>query len=199
MRGQRGAHVHEVPDGVTDDGVRAVDAPAEPVPLGRPEQLVLLGVVEVLARQPGLVLVERGVPGRADAVRLERAEVVLQAGQQRDVAHPAQAPAGLEDVADHRRVDRDVQRLGRLAAPRSDEKVRRAHVGQCRGHRLRVGEVGAARLDARYRGARAARQPDHLPPTLDEFRGDRLPRDTGRADDERQLAATAVSLIHVCP
>ena len=57
--GERDAHVHGVAERVADQGVRPVHAPAEaPARRGR-EDLVLLGVVEVLDRQPRLLLAER--------------------------------------------------------------------------------------------------------------------------------------------
>ena len=82
---ERHAHVHGVAERPADHGVRAVHRPGEAVALRRREQDVLLHVVEVLVRQARLLLGERRVRLRL-GVRLERAEVVLEAGDQRDVA-----------------------------------------------------------------------------------------------------------------
>ncbi len=125
LDGERLAHVHRVADGVADDGVRAVDAPGEPVTLGRLPELVLLGVVEVRVGQAGLVLVERGVRDVPGAVGLERAQVVLEAGHERDVPHRPGRPHRGQHVAHDAGVDLDVLGLGGLARPGGDEHVRR--------------------------------------------------------------------------
>jgi hypothetical protein len=54
-----GAHVHGVADGLADDGVRAMDAPAEAVALRRGEQRVHLRVVEVLDVEPLLLSIRQ--------------------------------------------------------------------------------------------------------------------------------------------
>lgn len=53
------AHVHGVADGVANDGVRPVHAPAEPVALRCRENLVFLRVIEILYVEPRLVLADR--------------------------------------------------------------------------------------------------------------------------------------------
>ena len=55
VNGQGRAHIHRVADGITDDGVRAMDAPSETVSCRR-EDLVLLRVVEILNVEPWLLL-----------------------------------------------------------------------------------------------------------------------------------------------
>lgn len=55
---QGGAHVHDIADGVADDGVRTVDAPRKTVSGGGFEQGVFLGVVEILDIEPGHALAE---------------------------------------------------------------------------------------------------------------------------------------------
>ena len=148
LDGERLAHVHGVADGVADDGVRAVHAPGEPVPFGRLPELVLLGVVEVRVGQARLVLVERGVRHVTGAVRLERPQVVLEAGDEGDVLHRPGRPHRRQDVAHDAAVDLDVLGLGGLARPGGDEHVRRRVAPQGGGQRGGVGEVGQHRRHA---------------------------------------------------
>ena len=56
--GEGDAHVHGVAEGEADDGVGAVDAPAELVAGGGGEDLVFLGVVEVFDVEAGLFFAE---------------------------------------------------------------------------------------------------------------------------------------------
>ncbi len=82
---QRLAHVHGVAQRKTDDGVRTVHAPAEMILFRRGEKFIFLGIVEVVDRLTALLLTERRHRHVALAVGVERAEVMLQAGDQRGV------------------------------------------------------------------------------------------------------------------
>ena len=116
--GERHAHVHRVAEGPADQRVRPVHRPREPVALGRGEQDVLLDVVEVLVRQARLVLGEGRVRLNL-RVRLERPEVVLESGDERDVAHRLLGGGRVEQVLEHAPVDVAVLGLGRRDATRS--------------------------------------------------------------------------------
>ena len=83
--GERHAHVHRVAERPADQRVRPVHRPGEAVALGSGEEHVLLHVVEVLVGQARLILRERRVR-LSLGVRLERPEVVLEPGDERDVA-----------------------------------------------------------------------------------------------------------------
>src|ERR1700679_41745 len=99
--GEGDSHVHGVAECVADDGVGAMDAPTEVVSGGGGEDLVLLGVVEVFDVEAGLFFAEWGGGELAFAVGLEWAEVVLEAGDESDVADRFGWGDGLEEIADH--------------------------------------------------------------------------------------------------
>ena len=173
-------HVHRVAGGEAEDRVRAVDAPGEAVALGGGEELVLLGVVEVRGGQPRLVLVEGGVGHLADGVRLERPQVVLQAGHQCDVSdRPGRLQRG-QKVSYGAAVDRDVLRLG----------VARVHaVMATRSGRTSVSAADSVAGSARsvttggdaVRAATAAGEPVGRPAVVDQQAGHRLTDDPGRS------------------
>ena len=144
--GERHPHVHRVAERPADQRVRTMHRPGEAVALGGREEHVLLDVVEVLVRQARLLLRERRVR-LGLRVRLERPEVVLEPGDQRDVSDGPLAGDGVEQVPEHAPVDVAVLRLGRAARPRREE-----HVGRCgaahRGRdRVGVLEIRAERCD----------------------------------------------------
>ncbi len=116
LRREGEPHVHQVADGVPDDGVRAVHRPGETLALSGREELVFLRVVEVGHVEAGLVLTERGVGHRALSVGLERAEVVLESGDESHVLDGCVIEGG-KKVAHHTGVDLDVELLGLLAGP----------------------------------------------------------------------------------
>src|SRR5438045_2019830 len=82
--GERHPHVHGIADRPPDQGVWPMDSPCKTVALGSGEEHVFLGVVEVLVRQPVLVLRERSVWLHL-GVGLERAQVMLEPGHEGDM------------------------------------------------------------------------------------------------------------------
>ena len=100
--GERHAHVHGVAERPADHRVRPVHRPGEAVALRGGEEDVLLDVVEVLVRQAGLLLGERRIR-LGLGVGLEGAEIVLEAGDERDVADGLSARERIEEVAEHAR------------------------------------------------------------------------------------------------
>lgn len=105
-------------------------APVEAVARGRGEDLVFLRVVEILHLEPRLRFAERRLRQHALPVGLERPEVMLEPGHQRDVPHRSGRPQRIEQMAHHRRIDADVLRLAGLARPGGDEDVARREAGQ---------------------------------------------------------------------
>ena len=112
--GEGHSHVHDVPERPADQRVRPVHRPREAVALGRLEEDVLLHVVEVLVREARLLLGERRV-GLGLRVRLERPQVVLETGHQRNVLGPIAPRGRIEEVPEHAAVDLAV--LGLRGAP----------------------------------------------------------------------------------
>jgi hypothetical protein len=100
-----------------------VDTPAEPVAGRGGEHFVFLGVIEILDIEPSLLFTERGRRHHALAIRLERPEVVLESGDQGDVAHRPAGRQSVQQVADHAAVDGNVLRLCGLSHPGGDEHV----------------------------------------------------------------------------
>ena len=122
VHGQRDAHVHHVPEGVPDQGVRSVHRPREALSLRLGEEDVLLVVVEVGHRQSLLGLPERRVGGLG-CVRVERAEVVLEPGDERDVLERGCPAGGSEQVGQHGAVDPLVLGLRLLPRPGREDDV----------------------------------------------------------------------------
>ncbi len=180
---QGDTHVHQVAQRPADHGVRAVHRPAEAAALGRVEEQVLLGVVEVLTRQPLLLLAERRLHRRA-RVRLERAEVVLEPGHQGGVPEAAAGHQRIQHVLEHGAVDLDVLRLGRLSLPGAEEQVSGAQPLQDPRGARRVQHVGPDRPHPRDRGPAAARQAVHLPSGLHQSPGHVVARDPGDPDHQ---------------
>ena len=106
-----------------------MDAPAETVARSGGKYLVLLRVIEVFNIESGLVLAERRLRQGAFAVRLERPQIMLQAGHQRDVAGAATLAQTIEQIADHPGVDADILRFRILPQPSGDEHRVGAQVG----------------------------------------------------------------------
>ena len=113
-------------------------APGEAVARGSREQLVFLGVVEILHAEAGLLLAERRLRQDALSVRLERPEIMLQPGHERDVTRAVGLAEAVEQVADHRRVDPDVLGFGRLPQPGRDEHRVRLLVAEGGFRRRRI-------------------------------------------------------------
>jgi hypothetical protein len=103
--------------------MRPVDAPAKAVTRRGGEDLVFLGVIEVIYRQPWLFLPERRRRENAFSIGLEWPEIVFEAGDQPDMSHGTRRRDGVEEVAHHGGVDADVLNLGRLAHPGGNEEV----------------------------------------------------------------------------
>ena len=114
---ERHPHVHRIPESPADQRVRPVHRPRESVALRRSEEDVLLHVVEVLERQARLIFGERRVRLNR-GVRLERPEIVLEPGDERDVANGLLGGGRIEQVLQHAAVDIDVLGLGRRDATR---------------------------------------------------------------------------------
>jgi hypothetical protein len=123
--GEGDAHVHGVADGVSNDGMGALDRPGEALAGGGCEDRVFLGVVKVLDGEAGLVFAEGSGGEGAFAVTLEWAKVVLEAGDQGHVLDGGGGFEGGEEVADHGGVDADVLGLGGLAEPGGEKDVGR--------------------------------------------------------------------------
>src|SRR5581483_4118087 len=141
-------------------------------------------VVEVLVGQPRLLLAERRV-GLHLRVRLERPEVVLQPGDERDVANRPFGGGRVEEVLEHAPVDLAVLRLGRAARPGREEDVRGRGPAHGGGDRLAVLQVGDERGDAAVGVLRPAAEPGHLPSVVEESSGEVSSTDARDADDER--------------
>jgi hypothetical protein len=160
-----------------------VNRPAETL-LGRSgEQDVFLVVVEVLERQAALTLAERRVC-RSRRVRLERAEIVLQPGDQYGMLQARGAAQRLKRVGEHRAVDLAVVGLGVLARPRREEQVRGVHAGDRGVDGLRVEDVAVHMLDPGNLVAWFSGQADDAPAGGHERLGSVVSGDTGHAHDE---------------
>ena len=112
------------------------------------KDLVLLRVVEVLDVLPALLLAKRGRRHRALAVGLERAEIMLQPGHQRDMSDPGALQA-VQQVAHHAAVDADILGLGGLSQPGGDEHRIRLQAGEGSLGGGGVLQIGSDRRDAR--------------------------------------------------
>ncbi|MNF00744.1 hypothetical protein D3C87_1860020 [compost metagenome] len=64
----------------------AMDTPVETILLGRSKNLVFLGVVKIVDLEPALLFPKWRLRQRAFSVSFEWAEIVLQTGDERDVA-----------------------------------------------------------------------------------------------------------------
>ena len=183
--GERDAHVHGVAERVADQGVRPVHAPAEaPARRGR-EHLVLLDVVEVLDRQPRLLLAERRL-GLGARVGLEGAEIVLEARHQRHVAEVGRVVQRVQDVADHGAVDGAVLGLGGLPRPGGEEDVGGLDRRQRPADALGVAQVGRDRADPGRRGLGVAGEAVDGPAArLQQVLGEVAAGDAGDAHDQR--------------
>ena len=196
--GEGGAEIHRVAGGVADDRVRAGDGPGEAVRLGGGEQDVFLGVVEILAGDARLVLGE----GRVELVLgevVERAEIVLEAGDQGGVAQAAGGGGRLEGVAEHGAVDAAVLGLGRLAAPGDEEEVRGGRgAGERGAGRRLVGEVAGDVLDGRHVRRAVAGDADDVPAAgRRQSIGEGAAADAADAEDDRYVVCHARSMFLV--
>ena len=136
------AHVHGVADGIADDRVRAMDAPAEAVSLRRGKHFIFLRVVEILDVEPRLILAKRRRGQLALAIGLERSEVMFQPGHQCDMLDRAGVRNRIQDVAHHRRIDPDILSLGFLPQPAADEDGAGSQSLQGGAKRCRVQQIG---------------------------------------------------------
>ena len=185
VHGQGGAQVHRIADRQADHRMRAVHGPGEAVTPGRGIDFVFLGVIEILEGQARLAFAQRGVgQGARAGVGFERAQVVFQAGHQRDVAHAVPWRQRVEQVAHQGGIDADVLGFGVLAHPGGDEDVGRRDVGQRGAQGCGVEQVGG---DVAHGGQvlwGAARQADHVPARGQQFARDMVAADAGDADDQ---------------
>ncbi len=148
VHGQGRAHVHRIAHRRADHRVRAMHAPLEAIAGGGGKHLVLLRVVEVVHGQARLLFTEGRLRQVALRVRLERAEVVLQARHQRYVLHRARGLKRAKQVTHHRAVHPDVLGLVGLPGPGSDEHVRGCQSGQRGARGLRIVQVGTDAVGA---------------------------------------------------
>ena len=183
--GECDAHVHRIADGIADDGVRAVDGPAEAVAVGGGEDFVFLGVIEVLDVEPALFLAEGRGRELALSIRFERAEVMFEACHQGHVLDGAGGAERVEQVADHGAVDPDVLGFGGLAEPAGEEDVGGSLRFEGLGESGGVEEVGGDRVQALDIGAGAAGEAADRPAAAEEVTGQVVADDAGRAGDER--------------
>ena len=141
MDRQRRPHVHRIADRLADHRVRPVHAPGETVACRRGEQFILLRIIEVLDIQPPLLLAERRLRQRTFAVSLERPQIVLEPGDQRDMARPGSGRQAIQQVAHHRGIDADILRLAVLPRPGGDKHRIGRDVGQRRTRVRRIVQV----------------------------------------------------------
>ncbi len=181
---ERHAHVHRVAEGVSDDGMRPVHAPAKTVALRRREHLVLLGVIEVFDIEPRLLLAKRRRRQRAFAISLERAEIMLQARHERDMRHRARWRQRIQQIAHHRAIDPDVFGFRLLPQPGAEEDLCGTQPLQGGPQRRRIEQVCRDRRHAVDVGRRPPRQSVHLPAPLAQMPGEIVADDTAGADDE---------------
>ncbi len=83
--------------------------------------------------------------GWALRVGLERAEIVLQPGDESDVLDRLLGAGRVEQVLEHAPVDVDVLGLGRAALPGREEDVRRGGAAHGCGDRAGVQQIGGQR------------------------------------------------------
>jgi hypothetical protein len=155
-----------------------VNAPGKTVALGRGVDLVLLRVIKIFDRQARLAFAQGRVGQRAGGrIRVERAQVMLQAGDQRHMAQGFTGRQRRQEVAHHGRIDRDVLGLRCPAHPGRDEHMGRRHLLQ------RGGQAGGVEQVRRH-GAQAGHVVFGLPrkPVSDPSVGDQFARDTAAAD-----------------
>ena len=127
---------------------------------------------------------ERGLRLDAGGVVLEGSEVMLQSGQQGDMAHAAVGLERGEQVAQRAAVDLDVLRFGVLSDPGGDDDDLRTETGDGGPSSVGVEEVGLHRVTPSGRRRRVGRVRE--PPSLaHQLSGDRLARDAAGPDDER--------------
>jgi len=182
--GEGDAHVHGVAEGEADDGVRAMDAPAEFVAGGCGEDFVFLGVVEVVDVETGLFFAEGSGGERASSVGFEGPQVVLETGDQSGVLEGAGRNDCFEEVAHHGAVDADVFFFGGLAEPCGDEDVRGRKVGYGGAQGEGIEEVCGHEVDAFYISGRMTGKAVNLPSVGEQLVGQVIADDTGNSGDE---------------
>ena len=171
--------------------------PSEFLTSGCRKQLVFLRVIEVCDVESRLVLAEGGIRHRALSVGFERAEVVLETGDQGNVAHRCVGERG-EEVTDHAGVHLDVELLGCLTGPGRKEDP----IGQLAGqHALQVGGGAQVRLDPAHAGqgaAAAAGEGENLPALSRQLVDDGGAGYAGSSDDEGGTGAGFGGNNHYC-
>ena len=170
---QRHPHVHGIADRPTDQCMWSVHRPGESIAFGGREQDVFLDVVEVLVRQARLLLGERCIRLRL-GVGLEGAEIVLEPGDERDVADRLLGRDRIEEVPEHASVDVAVLLLGGATRPGGEEDVRRGRSTHRCGDGVGVLEIRDERRDSLVEPVRAAAEASDLP-TVDRRRRARFP------------------------
>ena len=185
--GEGDAHIHRVAEGVTDDGVGAMNAPGKTSAGGSGEDFVFLGVVEVLNVQAALLLAERGSRETTFAVRLEWAEVVLETCDERYVANRAGPGDNIQKVAHHGGIDSDVFRFSGLTKPGSEEDVGRVLIGESGSKGGGIEEVGRDGLDAAEIWGGTAGKAEDAPVMGREESCEVVADDAGDAGDECSL------------
>ena len=116
------------------------------------------------------------------SVVLERPEVVLQAGDQRDMPDAAAGPQRVKQVAHHGSVDTDVLRLSGLALPGGDENMGGTLLLQPGLQPGRVEQVGRKRLQRLDVLRRAPRQVADLPALAQQAPGQIVAHDAADLD-----------------
>ena len=166
--------------------MRPMHAPGKAVALCGSVDLVFLRVVKVFQRQARLAFAQRRVGQRSRlGIGFKWAKVMLQASDQRDMAHALFGRQGVEQVTHQRRIDADILRFGVLAHPGGNEHVGRRHIGQRGAQRLRVQQVGRDMVHIRQILRRAARQTDHLPAVDQQFARDMVAANPGNTHNQR--------------
>ena len=190
---QRHTHVHRVAERVADDGVRPMHAPSEAVALSRRKDLVFLRIVKVLDIQAALLFSKGRLRQLTLAVALERPQVMLQSGDQRDVLHGLPGRNCLQQVAHHARIDADVFSLCRLPQPGREEDVCRRCALQCRAQGRTVLQIRGDGCHASQR-QRPACKPIHIPlAACDQLRSNVLPHNARCSNHQRRSLAHAIS------
>ena len=146
IHGQAYAHVHGISQSETDDGVRAMHAPAEAEALRGGKQNILLRVVEVQPRQTRSLLAKRRLC-RSLAIAFERPQVLLGPRNQRRMNQRMPVQLG-KQVFDHATVHLYVFFFGVVAKPAAEEHMRDFAARQRGSQRAPIQKIGRQRNHA---------------------------------------------------
>ena len=147
------------------------------------EEDVLLDVVEILVGQARLIFRERRVRLRL-RVGLERPEVMLETGYERNVSNRFLAGRRVQEVAKHEPVRFAVLGLGRPPRPGREEHVGGSGAANSCSDRIPVFEVGGQRCDPAVKAARVSAETGDLPAVGEYAFGKVAAADPGHPDDE---------------